>query len=104
MKETVNITIMDNIEAPASFISLLEEKGFMVNISYNPTKSSDRYTRSQYTTDYKGIKVLIKLGKRKADYGVISILHIYGNKLYLCGTEDLVNYVDKITRETRTRD
>ncbi len=95
---------MDNIEAPTSFINLLEKKGFAVNISYDPGKSPENYTRSEHTTDYKGIKVLIKLGKRKVDYGVISILHIYGNKLYICGTEDLVNYVDKITRDAMTRD
>lgn len=103
MNQEVSLVILDDIEEPKSFISMMQRNGFTVLISRNQENNSDIYKRSEYTTEYDGVKILIKNGTRNSDDGIISVLHIYGNKLYLCGTTDLVDYSDIILRETMAR-
>ena len=103
----VKIIADDEIDIPSAFIQRLQEKGVSIDISHI-SRSRDPSTalsdqRTKYTTDYKGIQILIKRGQRKEDLGIISILHIFGNKLYLNGTKDLTDYVNIIAREIMRR-
>ena len=103
MKQDINMTVrfrvLDNIEPPVDFMQALESRGFTIDIDNEVPPPQPEHHRSEVHTDYPGIMVLIKKGQRKSDLGVISIIHIFGNKLYLCGTADLIHYVNKITRD-----
>ncbi len=96
---TVKFRILDDIEPPVDFMQALENRGFTVVIDHTVPGPVPEHKRSEVHTDYPGIMILIKKGQRKSDIGIISVIHIFGNKLYLCGTQDLMLYVNKITRD-----
>ena len=104
--QATTVNIITNVEEriPAAFIRRLQERGITINISknneqHNTSGDNASYQRTRYTTNYPGVQIQIKKGERKEDIGIISILHIFGSKLYLCGTEDLTDYADIIARE-----